>query len=776
VETTNKTNKQDIIQEQLEATNGKARPGKGVESEATISALIEKVAAYSPEPSEEMIARAYRVAHSSHRGQHRKSGESFVHHPLCTADLLADLRLDPVTITAALLHDVLEDTEVGKAELEKEFGSEVADMVDGVTKLKRLPSGNLEEAQAESLRKMIVAMSKDVRVIIIKLADRLHNMRTLEYLNRETQLKKATETLEIYAPLAHRMGIYSLKWELEDLSFATLHPRRYEEIKRLVAARRGDRESFITGVADELQVHLGESGVEAEVHGRVKHFYSIYNKMVRRNKEFNEIYDLAGLRVVVDSVRDCYGALGVIHSTWKPIPGRFKDYIAMPKFNMYQSLHTTVMSNEGKLLEIQVRTREMDVTAEYGIAAHWMYKHGADDSEVGRLKWLKTMLEWQHETTDSGEFMESLKGELIADEVFVFTPKGDVQSLPSGATPLDFAYHVHTEIGHRCVGAKVNGRIVPLDSELVSGDRVEIITSKSSSGPSRDWLSVVQSGRARNKIRQFFNKADREDNLASGREKVGTYLKKRHAPKVPHSAWKEAAESAGFPGADDMLAAVGAGAASAEGVANRLLDRVQPEKSGKEESGAQPTENGKRPGSGGSGESPARTPLPLPESADGTDEETGVRVVGSSGILTRLARCCSPMPGDDIVGYVSLGRGVVVHAAGCTNARALGQRDPDRFVEVEWVSGGGRLFTVELQIEALDRMHLLKDLTATISDANVSIMSARVDTVEDRTALSRFAFKAASLSHVDVILRKVQSIPDVYDAYRVSRDGTPLEN
>ena len=753
-------------EERLKADPEEVGTRQETASEVTISTLIEKVASYSPDPQEELIAHAYQVAHSSHRDQKRKSGESFVHHPLCTADLLADLRLDPVTIVAALLHDVLEDTEVTKEELTKQFGDEVADMVDGVTKLKRLPSGNLEEAQAESLRKMIVAMSKDVRVIIIKLADRLHNMRTLDYLNRDTQLKKATETLEIYAPLAHRLGIYSLKWELEDLSFATLHPRRYDEIKRLVAARRGDREAFINGVADELLGHLGEAGVaDAEVHGRVKHFYSIYNKMVRRNKEFNEIYDLAGLRVVVDSVRDCYGALGVIHSIWKPIPGRFKDYIAMPKFNMYQSLHTTVMSNEGKLLEIQIRTREMDMTAEYGIAAHWMYKHGVSDGEVDRMAWLKSMLEWQQETTDSSEFMESLKGELIADEVFVFTPKGDVQSLPSGATPLDFAYHVHTEVGHRCVGAKVNGRIVPLDSELVSGDRVEIITSKSSDGPSRDWLTVVQSGRARNKIRQFFNKADREDNLSDGREKVVAILKKRHAPKIPQKVWQEAAESAGYPGPDEMLAAVGAGAASAEGVANRLLDRVRPRE---EEHGE--SENGKRPGAK---ESPARTPLPLPDGA--TDSESGVRVVGSSGILTRLARCCSPMPGDDIVGYVSLGRGVVVHSAGCTNARALKQRDPERFVEVEWEAGNGRLFTVELQVEALDRMHLLRDLTSTISDANVSIMSARVDTVEDRTALSRFAFKAASLSHVDEILRKVRDIPDVYDVYRVSRDGTPLE-
>ncbi|MDP9440450.1 MAG: bifunctional (p)ppGpp synthetase/guanosine-3',5'-bis(diphosphate) 3'-pyrophosphohydrolase, partial [Actinomycetota bacterium] len=633
----------------------------------TISALLEKVGSYAPEGAQEVIARAYALAHAAHRGQVRKSGEPFVYHPLATGAILAELRLDATTIAAALMHDVLEDTGVTKAELAGQFGDEVAEIVDGVTKLGKLPSGNLEEAQAESLRKMIVAMSRDVRVIIIKLADRLHNMRTLAYLKRENQLRKATETLEIYAPLAHRLGIYSLKWELEDLSFATLHPRRYEEIKRLVAARRGDREAFINGTAAELLRHLRETGIEAEVHGRVKHFYSIYNKMVRRNKEFNEIYDLTGLRVVVDSVRDCYGALGVIHSIWKPIPGRFKDYIAMPKFNMYQSLHTTVMSNEGKLLEIQIRTHEMDTTAEYGIAAHWMYKHGLTDRQVDRLTWLKSMMEWQQETTDSSEFMESLKGELVADEVFVFTPKGDVVSLPSGATPIDFAYHVHTEIGHRTIGAKVNDRIVPLDSELVSGDRVQVITGKNS-GPSRDWLAVVQSGRARNKIRQFFNKADREDNLGLGREKILGLLKKRRIGKVPSGILEDVARATNHSSPDDMLAAVGAGTISAENVAGRIADLVQP----KEE-----------PEEGPKTQTPALAPLPLPGDA-GPADDTGVRVVGSSGILTRLARCCTPMPGDDIVGYVSLGRGVVVHSAGCVNARALKSKDAERFVEVEW--------------------------------------------------------------------------------------------
>src|SRR5215203_1259418 len=724
----------------------------------TISSLIEKVSAYGPQGTEELLAEAYAVAHAAHRGQVRKSGEPFVYHPLATADVLAELRLDPTTIAAALLHDVLEDTGVTKEELEARFGGEVAEIVDGITKLKRLPSGNLEEAQAESLRKMIVAMSRDVRVIIIKLADRLHNMRTLDYLKRETQLKKATETLEIYAPLAHRLGIYSLKWELEDLSFATLHPRRYEEIKRLVAARRGDREAFINGTARELLKHLGEAGVEdVEVKGRVKHFYSIYNKMVRRDKEFNEIYDLAGLRVVVPSVRDCYGALGVIHSLWKPIPGRFKDYIAMPKFNMYQSLHTTVMSNEGKLLEIQIRTREMEATAEYGIAAHWMYKQNLRDGEAARLGWLKSMMEWQKETTDAADFMESLKGELVADEVYVFTPKGDVVSLPSGATPIDFAYHVHTEVGHRTIGARVNDRIVPLDSELVSGDRVEVITGKSAS-PSRDWLAVVQSGRARNKIRQFFNRADREDNLSLGREKILALLKKQRIGKVPSGILEDVARYTNYSTPDDMLAAVGAGVLSADNVAHRIVERVQRKE--EEEPGAQ---------------SPALTPLPLPEAETVTGEETGVRVVGSSGILTRLARCCTPMPGDNIVGYVSLGRGVVVHAKGCTNARALRARDPERFVEVEWAATNGKLFTVELLVEALDRTHLLSDITKTISDAGVNILSARVDTIDERTALSRFAFRAASVQHVDEVIRKIRGIPDVYDVRRVSRDGTPLE-
>ncbi|MGH3105564.1 MAG: RelA/SpoT family protein, partial [Rubrobacteraceae bacterium] len=604
----------------MEPVRTEERPRAIPAPAVTISSLIKKVSAYGPEGAEELLADAYAVAHAAHRGQVRKSGEPFVYHPLATADILAELRLDPTTIAAAVLHDVLEDTGFTKEELASRFGSDLAEIVDGVTKLKRLPSGNLEEAQAESLRKMIVAMSKDVRVIIIKLADRLHNMRTLDYLKRETQLKKATETLEIYAPLAHRLGIYSLKWELEDLSFATLHPRRYEEIKRLVAARRGDREAFINGTGAELIRNLRQAGIEAEVRGRVKHFYSIYNKMVRRNKEFNEIYDLAGLRVVVDSVRDCYGTLGVIHSLWKPIPGRFKDYIAMPKFNMYQSLHTTVMSNEGKLLEIQIRTSEMEATAEFGIAAHWMYKQGLRDGEAARLGWLKSMMEWQQETTDAAEFMESLKGELVADEVYVFTPKGDVISLPSNATPIDFAYHVHTEVGHRTIGAKVNGRIVPLDSELVSGDRVEVITGKSAS-PSRDWLAVVQSGRARNKIRQFFNKADREDNLSTGREKVVSLLKKQRIGKVPSGILEDVARFTNYSTPDDMLTAVGAGVLSAENVAHRIVERVQPKE---EEDQATLT--------------PALTPLPLPEAETGTGEETGVRVVGSSGILTRLAR------------------------------------------------------------------------------------------------------------------------------------------
>ena len=741
----------------MESVRIDERPRAVPAPDVTISSLIGKVSAYGPEGVEEVIAEAYNVAHAAHRGQVRKSGEPFVYHPLATAEILAGLHLDPTTIVAALLHDVLEDTGVTKDELRAKFGGEVAEIVDGVTKLGHLPSGNLEEAQAESLRKMIVAMSRDVRVIIIKLADRLHNMRTLAYLKRETQLRKATETLEIYAPLAHRLGIYSLKWELEDLSFATLHPRRYEEIKRLVAARRDDRQAFINGTAAELLRNLGEAGVEADVNGRVKHFYSIYNKMVRRNKEFNEIYDLAGLRVIVGSVRDCYGTLGVIHSLWKPIPGRFKDYIAMPKFNMYQSLHTTVMSNEGKLLEIQIRTGDMDATAEFGIAAHWMYKQGRREGEPDRLSWLKSMMEWQKETTDASEFMESLKGELVADEVFVFTPKGDVLSLPSGATPIDFAYHVHTEVGHRTIGAKVNGRIVPLDSELVSGDRVEVITGKAMS-PSRDWLAVVQSGRARNKIRQFFNKADREDNLSLGREKVVALLKRQRIGKVPSGVLEDVAAPSTARPRTTCSPRWGRERSPRRTWPPASSERVKPKEEPQE-----------APATG----TPALAPLPLPEGA--TDEETGVRVIGSDGILTRLARCCTPMPGDEIVGYVSLGRGVTVHNAGCTNARALKSRDPERFVPVEWAAGTDKLFTVELLVEALDRMHLLSDITKTISDAGVNILSARVDTIEDRTALSRFAFRAGSAQHAEEVIRKVRGIPDVYDVRRVSRDGTPLD-
>src|ERR671927_1337572 len=592
----------------MEMIREEAYPKAAPVPEVTITSLLRKVAAYNPEADEELIASAYGTAHAAHKGQARKSGEPFVYHPLATADILAELHLDSTTIAAAILHDVLEDTDLTKKELKTRFGKEVTDIVDGVTKLKRLPSGNFEEAQAESLRMMIVAMSRDVRVIIIKLADRLHNMRTLAYLKRENQLKKATETLEIYAPLAHRLGIYSIKWELEDLAFATLHPRRYAEIKRLVAARRADREAFINGAAIELKRHLEEAGIEAEVRGRVKHFYSIYNKMVRRNKEFNEIYDLAGIRVVVGSVRDCYGALGIIHSLWKPIPGRFKDYVAMPKFNMYQSLHTTVMSNEGKLLEIQIRTAEMEATAEFGIAAHWMYKQGLKDREAARLGWLKSMMEWQKETTDAAEFMESLKGDLVADEVYVFTPKGDVISLPSGATPIDFSYHVHTEVGHHTVGAKVNGRIVPLDSELVSGDRVEIITGKKGE-PSRDWLAVVQSGRARNKIRQFFNKADREDNLSLGREKITLLLKKQRVEKIAPEIWEEVASSTNYPTPSDMFAAVGLGALSAENVAHRIVEKVQPKEPEVQSQAAR---------------SPALVPLPLPEHEGGIDSKTGV--------------------------------------------------------------------------------------------------------------------------------------------------------
>ncbi len=751
----------------MEMIREEAYPRPVAVPDVTITSLDRKVRDYDPEADFELIARAYNTAHAAHKGQVRKSGEPFVYHPLCTADILADLRLDATTIAAALLHDVLEDTEVTKEDLTGKFGAEVSNIVDGVTKLKRLPSGNLEEAQAESLRKMIVAMSRDVRVIIIKLADRLHNMRTLAYLKRENQLRKATETLEIYAPLAHRLGIYSVKWELEDLSFATLHPRRYAEIKRLVAARRGDREAFINGAARELLEHLGEAGVEgAQVKGRVKHFYSIYNKMVRRNKEFNEIYDLAGLRVVVDSVRDCYGALGVIHSLWKPIPGRFKDYIAMPKFNMYQSLHTTVIGPSGKPVEIQIRTHAMHRRAEYGIAAHWKYKdegarQGAASAPVridadgaNDMAWLRQLLDWQKETEDPGEFLESLRFDLSAAEVFVFTPRGDVIALPAGSTPVDFAYAVHTEVGHRCIGARVNGRLVPLESKLENGDLVEVFTSKAQgAGPSRDWLGFVGSPRARNKIRQWFSKERREEAIEQGKDAIARTMRKQGLPLqrlLSSESLTALAQEMRYADISALYAAVGEGYISAQSIVERLVKSLG--------------------GTEGAAEDLAEATLPSRPETKGRARpagDPGVVVKGVADVWVKLARCCTPVPGDPIVGFVTRGNGVSVHRGDCQNVEALAV-ERERIVEVEWAPTASSVFLVAIQVEALDRSRLLSDVTRVLSDQHVNILSASVTTTRDRVAVSRFTFEMGDPKHLGHVLRAVRGVEGVFDAYRIT--------
>src|SRR6202034_4356524 len=589
-----------------------------------------------------------------HADQRRRSGEEFIVHPVSVAKICAGMRLDTETLCAALLHDTVEDTSASLSDIEEHFGDEVAGLVDGVTKLTELTFQSRDEAQAENYRKMMVAMASDIRVILIKLADRLHNMRTINALPKQKQIEKAKETLEIYAPIAHRLGIHALKWELEDLAFATLHPRKYEEIKVLVAQQRDDRERYVHSAGEILQRELDSLGIGAAISGRAKHFYSIYAKMTRKGREFNEIYDLTAMRVVVDSTKDCYGAVGAVHSLWKPLPGRFKDFVAMPKFNMYQSLHTTVIGPEGRPLEIQIRTREMHNMAEYGVAAHWMYKRSAEAAKSGKaawaddaekLKWLRSMVDWQRETSDPAEFMETLRVDLFEDEVYVFTPKGEVKSLAAGATPLDFAYEVHTDVGHRCVGAKVNGKIVPLHYALRSGDIVEVLTSKRERGPSRDWLAVVKTTRARNKIKQWFKAESRQDTEHSGREALQEALKKQGLPaqRVSGSALlADVIREMGFRRAEDFYVALGAAKISPKTVVAKIMPRLKRGEAAEDEQSASTIISTRRT---------RRRPT-------NSSSEFGIRVEGVSDVMLRLAKCCRPAPGDDIVGYISLGRGI----------------------------------------------------------------------------------------------------------------------
>jgi guanosine-3',5'-bis(diphosphate) 3'-pyrophosphohydrolase len=727
--------------------------------EHLVEELIAEVAAYNPEVDRDLIFRAFEFAAKAHDGQQRRSGEDFINHPFGVAKICAELRLDEQTVAAALLHDVVEDTGVSVAELRVEFGEEVARLVEGVTKLTRIQFQSREQAQAENYRKMVVAMATDMRVILIKLADRLHNMRTIEYLGRQKQLQKARETLEVYAPLAHRLGIHTLKWQLEDLAFQVLHPRKYSEIKAMVNEQRSDREAHVREAAALLKAELDKLDIPAEISGRAKHFYSIYDKMARKGKEFNEIYDLTAMRVIVErtgeeGTRDCYGALGLIHSLWKPMPGRFKDYVAMPKANRYRGLHTTVIGPEGRPLEIQVRTREMHEEAELGIAAHWLYKRlrSAKMQEEEWLAWVKQLVDVHSsaEGADSGEFMRTFRSDLFVDEVYVFTPKGEVKTLPAGSTPIDFAYAVHTDIGHRTVGAKVNGRIVPLHYRLANGDFVEILTSRSPRGPSRDWLSLAVSSRARNKIRHWLSSQTRGETEQKGRESLEQALKAQNLPYrklAGSSLLAQVIREMGFKKADDFYLALGSGKVPASQVVNKVIQRLKTDEAVPEQT------------------LPTRKPRTRRAVAA---DNLGIRVQGveETSVLLRLAKCCNPVPGDKIVGYISMGKGITIHRDDCPNVRAL-RRNPERFTRVDWDGGAAHSFRVQIAVSAWDRPRLLEDIARTFAEHGANIVSYG-GTVEDQLAKNWYTAELGDVKALKALLNALRNVDAVFDVYRVT--------
>lgn len=699
----------------------------------------------------EDVERAFLIAEKAHEGQMRKSGERYITHPVAVAQILAELGLNSETVIAALLHDTIEDTPYSLKDLRRDFGDEIANLVDGVTKLDKLTYG--PTAEAETVRKMVIAMSRDIRVLVIKLADRLHNARTWKFVSLEHAERKARETLDIYAPLAHRLGMNAIKWELEDLSFEVLEPKKFEEISRLVAERSPSRDSLTQQVVGIVISDLAKDAIHATVTGRQKHFFSVYQKMVVRGREFNDIYDLVGIRVLVDDVRDCYAVLGSIHARWSPVPGRFKDYIAMPKFNLYQSLHTTVIGPTGKAIEIQIRTFDMHARAEFGIAAHWKYKQGAETNESSpEMLWLRQLHEWQKETEDPSEFLEALRFDLGSPEVFVFTPKGSVVALPSGSTPVDFAFSVHTDVGIRCAGAKVNGRLVPLESRLNNGDVVEILTNKGEhAGPSRDWLNFVQSPRARSKIKAWFSKERREEAIDAGRESIARQMRKAGLPLqkifAGHSLL-ELAHELRYPDIDALYSAVGDGHVSAASIIEKLVSAL-----GGDDSHPEPTME----------VYPTRMPATRRSS-------NAVDVEGADDVLVKLARCCTPVPGDEIIGFITKGSGVSIHRNDCINADDLFTNQNDRIVKVRWRAGAGSIFLVNIQVEALDRASLLADVTRTLSDQHVNILSASVSTSKDRTAFSRFTFEMADATHLDAVLGAVRNIEGVYDVYRTTNN------
>jgi GTP diphosphokinase / guanosine-3',5'-bis(diphosphate) 3'-diphosphatase len=751
-----------------------AQRGSGVNP--VLEPLIKTIRAHHPKADVRSVERAYEVAAHWHKDQKRRSGDPYITHPLAVATILAELGMPTETICAALLHDTVEDTAYTLTELRSDFGETVTALVDGVTKLDKVKYG--DSAEAETVRKMVVAMSRDIRVLVIKLADRLHNMRTLRYMPRDSQERKSRETLEIYAPLAHRLGMNTVKWELEDLAFATLYPKRYDEIARLVSQRSPRRDQLLQEVISDLSDDLREAKIKGTVTGRPKHYYSIYQKMIARNVEFDDIYDLVGIRVLVDSVRDCYAALGSIHSRWNPVPGRFKDYIAMPKFNMYQSLHTTVIGPGGKPVELQIRTWMMHKRAEYGVAAHWKYKEdmvthgpvlastgtgvghdkdrGKRSEEAAEMAWLRQLVDWQRETEDPAEFLDSLRFDLGSAEVYVFTPRGEVMALPQGATPVDFAYAIHTDVGHRTIGARVNGRLVALESALDNGDTVEIFTSKSQeSGPNRDWLNFVKSARARNKIRQWFSKERREAAVEAGKDQIAKNMRKQGLPLqrlMTADTLREVAGDLHYPDLTGLYAAVGEGRISAQAVVARLVRAVN--------------------GTADAQEDLAEV-IPIPPKISRTARprsgtDSGIEVEGVADVWVRLSKCCTPVPGDEIQGFVTHGHGVSVHRANCVNLAHLSDTQRERMVPVHWAPSDASVFLVAIQVEALDRTRLLSDVTRVLSDQHVNILSASVSTSRDRVALSRFTFEMGDPKHLGDVLRAVRNIDGVYDVYRVT--------
>jgi GTP diphosphokinase / guanosine-3',5'-bis(diphosphate) 3'-diphosphatase len=728
-------------------------------------AIVEEHADQAAAPIDrERVKQAFVYACAHHADQRRLSGEEYITHPVGVAKICAGMRLDTETLCAALLHDTVEDTAASLDEVSNQFGEEISALVDGVTKLTGLTFQSRDEAQAENYRKMVVAMASDIRVILIKLADRLHNMRTISAMPKQKQIEKSRETLDIYAPIAHRLGIHALKWELEDLAFQTLHPRKYNEIKGLVAQQREERERYVAAAGKVVASELEALGIDADISGRPKHFYSIYSKMTKKGREFNEIYDLTAMRVIVDSVKDTYGAVGVIHSLWKPLPGRFKDFIAMPKFNMYQSLHTTVIGPEGRPLEIQIRTREMHDLAEFGIAAHWMYKEngpahpagaaGSVRDPDGKLKWLRSLLDWQQDMADPREFMENLKVDLFEDEVFVFTPRGEVRSLAAGATPLDFAYEIHTDVGHRCVGAKVNGKIVPLSYVLRSGDIVEVLTSKRERGPSRDWLAVVKTTRARNKIRAWFKAESRRDDEHAGRELLQEHLRKQGLPAqkvVGSPLLADVIREMGFRKGDDFYIALGGAKISPKVVVNKIMQRLkQGEAAESEPTAADDLLHTNR-----------RRSRPTTSST-----KYGISVDGIDEVMLRLAKCCRPVPGDEIVGYISLGRGITIHRDDCPNVAVL-KKDPERFTHVAWDGDAETSFRVEIQVDGWDRHRLLEDMTRTFAEAGINILDAHC-TVNHPMVKNRFVVEVGDTRTLDQAIGRLRNIDAVFDAYRVT--------